>query len=185
MQAVAQKCIELPFRPDGCTSGSARDAKWRCGRPIAANSRRKSAGYSGQPAADTSFLIDNGLWEGADVGACCSICGGGSCAPPDWYTQQGVRILNRSRPRGIDIGNDLVGATFDPTLQTDLFNQVLNTRSVWPDISVAYDMTIGHYFARDTFNRDNFVEFTYWGFNDWQDEAQLNGHRVTRRPHRG
>ena len=45
------------------------------------------------------LAVDNGLWDGAAVGPCCSKCGGGSGCPPDWYTMQGVRIMSRSSPR--------------------------------------------------------------------------------------
>ena len=38
---------------------------------------------------------------------------------------------------------------------------------------MAYAMTFGHYFARDTLNRDHFVEFSYWGLNRFQDEAAI------------
>ena len=40
-------------------------------------------------------------------------------------------------------------------------------------------MTLGHYFARNTENRDHFIEFTFWGLNNWRDEASANGHRVS------
>ena len=39
-------------------------------------------------------------------------------------------------------------------------------------------MTFGHYFARDTLNRDHFIEISLWGLNNWRDEATYNGHRV-------
>jgi hypothetical protein len=46
-------------------------------------------------------------------------------------------------------------------------------------VSLAYAMTVGHYFARDTLNRDHFVEFSFWGLNGWKDRAQINGDRVS------
>jgi hypothetical protein len=40
-------------------------------------------------------------------------------------------------------------------------------------------MKIGHYFARDTLDRDHFVEFEFWGLNNWRDEANANGQRIS------
>lgn len=117
---------------------------------------------------DNSLLIDNGLWEGAPVGPCCAICGGGSGCPPDWYTEQGVRILGRTRPREIALGSEpfvVQGTTF--------YEPVLTNRTASPDVSGAYAMTVGHYFARDRMNRDHFVEFSFWGMNGWKDEANV------------
>ncbi len=116
---------------------------------------------------DDGFMIDNGLWDGALVGPCCANCGGGSGCPPDWYTKQGVRILTRSRPR-----NQVIGSTWDNNVG---WTAVLSSKSAAPDVSAAYAMTIGHYFARDTLNRDHFVEFTYWGANGWKDKVEHLG----------
>lgn len=116
---------------------------------------------------DNSMLIDNGLWDGAPVGSCCAICGGGSGCPPDWYTEQGVRLLGRTRPREVILGSEPIGSIQG----TPLFEAQLTNRMAAPDMSAAYAMTVGHYFARDKFNRDHFVEFSFWGLNGWKDEA--------------
>jgi hypothetical protein len=130
------------------------------------------------PEADGSLLIDNGLWAGADVGPCCAICGGGSCSPPDWYTQQGVRFFGRTRPRGIALGYDESIVTDEVTSQPIIFRpEVMSNRTPSPDFTPSYNMTIGHYFARDALNRDNFVEFTFWGLDGFRDEASINATR--------
>jgi hypothetical protein len=49
------------------------------------------------------LLMDNGLWDGASVGPCCAMCGGGSGCPADWYTLQGTRIISRNNLRKIPI----------------------------------------------------------------------------------
>jgi len=116
----------------------------------------------------------NGLWDGAPVGPCCAICGGGSGCPPDWYMEQDVRILNRSRPRETGIGFE-----FATGKENTIGDQVLNSRTATPNISGAWGMTLGHYFARDTQNRDHFIEFSFWGLNNWHDEASFNGHRIS------
>jgi len=121
--------------------------------------------------AEGGMLMDNGLWDGASVVPGCAICGGGYCAPPDWYVEEGARILTRSRPRGIDLGFD----------GRDVFGRpiaVIATRSARPDISAAWSTTIGHYFARDIYDRDHFVEFSFWGLNGWHDRLQVNGQRT-------
>ena len=118
-----------------------------------------------------SLMIDNALWDGAAVGPCCASCGGGSNCPPDWYAEQGVRILTRSRPREQVISRDYYTG-----------NAMLSSRSAAPDVSAAYSTTIGHYFARDRLNRDHFVEFSFWGINEWKDKAErrdLNNYLVS------
>jgi hypothetical protein len=123
---------------------------------------------------DTNLLVDNALWDNATVVPSCAACGGGSCGPPDWYLEQDVRILNRSRPRETGIGY-----IFSTGALNTIGEQVLNSRTATPNISAAWGMTFGHYFARDTLNRDHFIEFTFWGLNNWRDEASYNGHRIS------
>jgi hypothetical protein len=129
------------------------------------------------PAANSPVdtrLLDNCLWDNAPIGACCAKCGGGSCGPSDWYLEQDVRILNRSRPRETGIGYE-----FSTGAMNTIGNQVLNSRTATPNISAVWGMTFGHYFARDSLNRDHFIEFSFWGLNNWRDEASYNGHRIS------
>jgi hypothetical protein len=146
---------------------------------LAPNGSPQAAGIApsapGNAAVDNPLLMDNGLWEGADVGPCCANCGGGSCSPPDWYTQQGVRFFGRTRPRGMSLG-------YDEFVPTDSAGQaitverpeVLSNRTASPSFSPAYNMTIGHYFARDVLNQDHFVEFTFWGLDNFHDQASID-----------
>ena len=148
-------------------------------QPIATNGNLQAPGTQmptppANAPVDTSLLLDNGLWDNAAMPSCCAICGGGSCAPPDWYLEQDVRILNRSRPRDVAIGVE-----FATPQQNVAGNEVLNSRTATPNISAAWGMTFGHYFARDTLDRDHFIEFSFWGLNNWRDEASFNGHRVS------
>jgi hypothetical protein len=141
-----------------------------------------SAYPNGQPAAapntepilseDEAALFDSGLWDGAPVGPCCAICGGGSGCPPDWYVDTGVRLLTRSRPRGIAMGYQL---TFGSAGTLTSAMETLSSRSPGPNISTAGALMIGHYFARDIFNNDHFVELSFWGFNSWKDRAEFYG----------
>jgi hypothetical protein len=114
------------------------------------------------------------LWEGAQVGAGCAICGGGSnVSPPDWYVEQDARVLMRSRPEANGIGFQ-----FKTDAADTAGSEVMASDSAAPNISGVWGMTIGHYFARDTKNRDHFVEFSFWGLNNWMDEASYSGGRT-------
>jgi hypothetical protein len=62
---------------------------------------------------------------------------------------------------------------------------VLGSYSAAPNISGVWGMTLGHYFARDTKNRDHFVEFSFWGLNNWTDDASFDGSRVNVRNTQG
>jgi hypothetical protein len=134
-----------------------------------------AAAVTAQPpgAAPTGDLLtDNGLWQGAPAGSGCAVCGGGDCNPPDWYTEQGLRILTRSRARGIIIGYDYDASGTVPV-------EALTSRSVSPGIAPMWEMTLGHYFARDAHNRDHFVELSFWGLGNWTGHGDVIGRRFT------
>lgn len=148
--------------------------------PAPGNPQAQAPGAMAQPVAQSHAtggdpLIDNGLWEGAPAELGCSICGDGNCAPAEWYTEQNVRILNRSRPGRASMAYDLAYG-YDALGN---LREVMNTHSVTPDISATYGMTIGHHFARDTHNNDHFVEFSFWGMNNWTDSATVHGTRLS------
>ncbi|MBN2579930.1 MAG: BBP7 family outer membrane beta-barrel protein [Pirellulales bacterium] len=118
--------------------------------------------------------IENGLWDGCDAGDCCCVCGGGYCTPPLWYTEQGARLLTRSRPRPQSLGNIVFpyyntlsdGSTVFGGLS---YLELDNTRSASYDVAPGYYATVGRYLGRDSQDRDDFLEFTYWGMNTWVD----------------
>ncbi len=139
---------------------------------------------------NNSLLLDNGLWDDASVGPCCSMCGGGSCPPPDWYTFQGVRIISHSAPRKVPIAfgsgtrGNFAAVQADPAGDYIVLNfpgstadtaTVFNTKQFQPDAAPGYYTTIGHYFLRDKNNNDHFVEFTFWGLNSWSDSKSITG----------
>jgi hypothetical protein len=154
------------------------------------------------PATDEGLLIDNGLWTDASVGECCSACGGGSGGPPDWYTEQGVRVMSHSKTRYLATsfrappqGNFEVVASGTGTFQilqppvpiTTLLTAtglpgtsfgVMSTKTVNLDAAPGYEFTVGHYFCRDKNNNDHFVEFTYWGLSSWSDARTVGGFLV-------
>ncbi|MEN6452599.1 MAG: BBP7 family outer membrane beta-barrel protein [Thermoguttaceae bacterium] len=131
------------------------------------------AGPQAGPVADGPG-VDSGLWDGAPIGEGCSLCGGGCCNPPDWYTEQGVRFFGRTKPRQTILGYEpTFPSGFQPAVLSDPLTSQFGDRTAAPGMSAAYNMTIGHYFARDTLNRDHFVEFTFWGLNRFQDEGAI------------
>lgn len=176
-RAVAQQ----PALPASPTMGSMQHQLPAAPQTAAPSGSPQPAGVpmaspAGSASVDTSMLIDNGLWDNAAMPDSCAICGGGCCAPPDWYMEQEIRLLARSRPRDVGIG--FVAESTQAAANT-LANEVLNSRTASPNISAAWGMTFGHWFARDTLNRDHFIEFSFWGLNNWRDEASYNGHRLS------
>jgi hypothetical protein len=141
-----------------------------------------SAGFpgmtpNGQPVDAVPQMqgVETGLWDGCEGGTCCAECGGGYCQPPLWFTDQGVRFIGRSQPRLQALATipavSLLGIPFHADL--------LNNRSANYDMAPGYYVTIGRYLGRDSQDRDDFFEFTYWGMNSWNDSAFVNGQRLT------
>lgn len=92
--------------------------------------------------------------------------------PPLWSIGQGVRFFHRSAPRHKRISFELasVGAT--------QHNVVLSSRSVAFNPSAGYYSTIARHLGRDQQNRDHFLEFSYWGLVNWQDQRTVHGERL-------
>ena len=129
---------------------------------------------SPEAVADDMPGIENGLWNGCEPGNSCSICGGGYCTPPLWYTEQGARILNRTAPRRTALTYEfsrtqVLDSTGQLVTTAVGFVDVLNTHSINYNVAPGYTGTIGRYLGRDASDRDDFLEFTYWGMNTWAD----------------
>jgi hypothetical protein len=184
----------------GLLQHSAMAQNWTDNRPVNGGIQAPPDGPGPTPATiaapaapDESPLFDNGLWEGAVTGPCCSVCGGGSGCPADWYTLQGFRAFSRSAPRRLQIAfQSPVRGNFAavPTLGANSF-QVFNipgstaaaaglasTKGLNLDAAPGYQMTIGHYWCRDRNNNDHFVEFNFWGLHSWSDSKKLTGFLV-------
>ncbi len=129
--------------------------------------------------------VENGLWEGCDAGNCCAICGGGYCTPPSWYTEQGARIISHTAPREVILSNFLIGSlpvqivSTEPLRTQYTFTQALNSKVINYNSAVGYQAKIGRYLGRDSMDRDDFLEFTYWGMNTWFDSVTIGGQRIT------
>ena len=141
---------------------------------------------SANPAANDGRPIANGLWEDGATDADGSLCGWGNCPPADWYAYLGAMVVSRSKTRPLDISfRSPVTGNF-AAVQTDLpaagdFNVlnapgstlstsgVMDRKSVGLGIAPGYELTVGHYFCRDSNNNDHFLEFTFWSLNSWAD----------------
>jgi hypothetical protein len=197
-QAMAQDAGQHP--PPAPAAG--QPAAPQNGAPVGNPQQADTA--APQAAADNESPLDNGLLPDALGVSGCSACGGGSGAPPDWYTVQGVRVISRNAPRRIAVTEQApAGGAYSAkpdttgnfqvenkvgTIYTDLlgtirqsFNgplEVLTTRQFGLGVAAGYDVTIGHYFCRDKNNNDHFVEFTFWGLNSWSKTKTLAGYVV-------
>jgi len=136
-----------------------------------------SSDQTPEAVAGDMMGVENGLWEGCEPGNCCAVCGGGYCTPPSWYTEQGARILTRSRPRRNAITYQFVlepilnQTTGELVNQLPVYAEEMNVHDANFDIAPGYNATIGCYLGRDSMDRDDFLEFTYWGMNTWQGSA--------------
>jgi len=148
--------------------------------------------------------FDGGGFNASSVGPCCSVCGGGSNCPPGWYTEHGVRNLGRSKPRPMQLTGEFLNARSDDdftssivvpswqllraddpnTAEEDSMWQWRDFRSILPRTNLramgfqnapGYTVTLGRYLGRDSANRDQFIEFTYWGLNHWDTSRETNG----------
>lgn len=116
-----------------------------------------------------------GAWDRAASGesmtlqataGCCEICGAGYDCPHLWTWYNGAKILNRSRPRAKSITQDILG------------NSLLDIYDLNDDVAGGYETRVTYYLGRDKENRDEFLEFVYWGLNEWSDSQSVSGTRT-------
>ncbi len=124
----------------------------------------------------------NDLWEGCDLGSACED-GGGYCNPPLWYTDQGARIMMRSRSRKWALANILTATTLSSTGATVYVpQQAFSTNDITYGAAPGYQATIGRYLGRDSMDRDDFLEFSYWGMNTWTAMSEATTDKVISAP---
>jgi hypothetical protein len=100
-------------------------------------------------------------------------CGCVDTCPPCNFIDVGVRVWNRTRPNEIVmISSEAVATTQGGAFILDprMSNRELNL-NVAPGLYITYD----RYLGRDRQNRDDFLEFTYFGMNAWQDTHTVGG----------
>ena len=119
-------------------------------------------------------LERGGLWSGCAPLPCCEICGGGSGPPPNYYIEAGFRVLSR--------GKDSLTPAVTFMRENGNFYSVpgpadlasgLSFRSIDPGISPGMLGSIGHYLGHDSNDRDEFIEFDYWGLNRWHRDVRV------------
>ncbi|MEA1950644.1 MAG: hypothetical protein U9N87_04625 [Planctomycetota bacterium] len=153
--------------------------------------------WQGQPVAtyqgDSSMLQlhaaapveGSGVWNQAMPGgptnaSCaypgCALCGAGTACPKDWYVDQRVRIMYRPMPRSSAFSTWHTTQSF-PTasgnVTVDVYTPATTSKSLPFDLSSSYEITLGHYLGLDTHNRDHFLEFTFYGTNQWSNHGAL------------
>lgn len=102
----------------------------------------------------------------ASVG-CCEICGAGYDCSRLWTWYNGAKILNRSRARA-------------KLMSQNVFGQgVLNADDLGLGVAGGYETKVQYYLGNDLENRDQFIEFVYWGLNEWDEEQFAVGERMT------
>ncbi len=123
--------------------------------------------------SDQAAYWDGQAFSEPPTSPACAVCGAGDTPPPGFYTDQSVRIIARSSLRLTSVSNELV------TLGAESgFVPVMNTAHLMPGLAAGYEGTIGRYLGRDTENRDHFVEFTYFGMNEWTASKPVTGSRI-------
>jgi len=162
------------------------------------------AGVADEFISSEMVSFDGGGLNASSVGPCCSVCGGGSRCPPNWYTEHGVRNLGRGKPRHMQLTGEFLQARSDDdftstivvpswqliraddttTAAEDSMWQWQDYRTILPRTNLramgfqnapGYTVTLGRYLGRDSANRDQFIEFTYWGLNHWETSKDTNG----------
>ncbi len=168
-QATAPESIP-PGQPTGPTVSSA---------PASANGPASApaptATQSQAPQEDNASWYAGTFGPGCSTPPCCEICGGGSGPPPDYYVEADLRVLGRDRPKEtptITFERKSGDPSAQPTI-TQLFGE-MSFKVINDGISPGMQGTIGHYLGHDSNNRDEFIEFTYWGLDRWQGTATMN-----------
>ncbi len=126
---------------------------------------------------DTSDQWPAGTWDRVashgepmpvqGTASCCEICGAGYECPKLWTWYNGAKILNRGRARSALLSTNVLG------------EGVLNVDNANFDVAGGYETRVQYFLKNDPENRDQFIEFVYWGLNEWKDEQSVNGQRLT------
>lgn len=97
------------------------------------------------------------------VAPVCEVCGDSPNTPASWSWYNGSRIWSHNRPRRATLSVD----------QND--RKVLSTKSFNLDVAAGYETRVRHFLGTDIGNHNHFVEFVYWGLNEWKDSRIAEG----------
>jgi hypothetical protein len=142
--------------------------------PAVARPPAGGAESAGGVEDDGSSWYAGTFGPGCSPAPCCEICGGGSGPPPDYYVEGGPNVLSRGKPNVRTITFMRVSGDPNLPLAPGEETQQLSFKSVDPGICAGMLGTIGHYLGRDANDRDEFIEFTYWGLDRWQGTASID-----------
>jgi hypothetical protein len=133
--------------------------------------QRSADGYFPGSTDWQPFRLPNEVAAGppqqSPVGMCCAKCGSGQSCPPLWALEQGAWVSHHSRPRGVNVTQNVSGGV------------ALHTRSIHFDVTAGYMLNLVRYLGRDISNQDQFLEFGYKGLNDWSQTATRVGGFLT------
>ncbi len=127
-------------------------------------------------AEHRGISLDGSTYSEAPLGPC-DFLGKGVCCPPAWYIDQQVRVITRGRPRQRELSSEYL-PDVSAQLGTPFAASRMSTKSITFEGTPGYYTTIGRHLARDTENRDHFLEFTYWGFHSWDETRMVTGKRI-------
>lgn len=88
-------------------------------------------------------------------------------------TRSRLRRLPLSQEYSYQIGTDPTDP--DRQVNSKVFAPPLTTKRLSFDVATGYYATVDHYLGRDTSNRDQFLQFGFWGLNMWDISVALNG----------
>lgn len=93
----------------------------------------------------------------------CQLCGGGYGNPKLWQIEVGMKILHRDSPEHLDSIPNVLGMVSN--VKTIEGYAVEKDQSF--DIAPGLDIKATRYLGRNARNINFFLEFEYWGLNEW------------------
>ena len=106
----------------------------------------------------------------------CQLCGGGYGNPKLWDFEIATRILHRETPEQIQYIPGVVGQVNS----VQVVQQVSILKDSSFDISAGLDIRAKRYLGRNAKNVNFFLEFEYWGLNEWNltDSVYIEGQTI-------
>ena len=115
-------------------------------------------------------------------GPCTDVLGKGENCPKDWYLDQRVRIMSHPKPKGVLTTTRFEEIEYYDSTQQKYITLEFNEPRAYSNSptfepSASYEITLGHFLGIDSDNREQYVEFTYYGLNSWSGKYAVNLNR--------
>jgi len=133
-----------------------------------------------EPELPTGPMLSEDYGAGGQTYVC-GFCGDPTCvAETHWFGTFEFTALMRNRSRTVTVSNTL---SFTPT-EDSSGNQIDNVATLTPALSsdnAYFDFepgmrtTMGRYLGRDVDGRGHTLEFTFFGFNSWDEQNSVQG----------